>query len=146
MNELYYYILYTALYSFKLLYKSAGKCLTPSSRSCSPRDNDPLVLGDCTEKHFQFSFGSDGVLRHSCSGKMVCPGRKTQARKVSCQQSMFSSRRFIWASRFFSFFIAIVITVCLVSIIFWLSFSFAPAPLYLMTTLLKNTPSKCQHW
>ena len=79
---IYYYILYTALYSFKLLYKSAGKCLTPSSRSCSPRDNDPLVLGDCTEKHFQFSFGSDGVLRHSCSGKMVCPEEKRKRAKL----------------------------------------------------------------
>jgi len=51
-------------------------CLTPSNKSCSPPDNDPLVYvpGDkCSESHLQFSLGSDGVLRHSCSGKMVCP-------------------------------------------------------------------------
>ncbi|KAJ7386460.1 metalloendopeptidase [Desmophyllum pertusum] len=50
-------------------------CLTPSTKTCSPGDNDPLVYtgGSCSESHVQFTLGSDGVLRHSCSGKMVCP-------------------------------------------------------------------------
>ena len=50
-------------------------CLTPSSQSCSPNDNDRLIYkpGQCTESHFQFTLDADGVLRHSCSGKMVCP-------------------------------------------------------------------------
>ena len=134
------------MYSFKLLYKSKGKCLTPSSGSCSPGDNDPLVLGDCTKKHSQFSFGSDGVLRHSCSGKMVCPEEKRKrAKLIVSSRCSAQDASFEQTTGVFSFFIAIIITVCLVSIIFWLSFSFAPAPLYLMTTLLKNTPSKCQH-
>ena len=51
-------------------------CLTPSNKSCSPNDNDILIYkpgGLCSESHFQFTLGTDGVLRHSCSGKMVCP-------------------------------------------------------------------------
>ncbi|XP_066014989.1 uncharacterized protein [Pocillopora verrucosa] len=50
-------------------------CLTPLSQSCSPNDNDRLIYkpGQCTESHFQFTLDADGVLRHSCSGKMVCP-------------------------------------------------------------------------
>ncbi|KAL9951078.1 hypothetical protein ACROYT_G043674 [Oculina patagonica] len=51
-------------------------CLTPSNKTCSPGDNDPLIYisgGLCSESHLQFELGSDGVLRHTCSGKMVCP-------------------------------------------------------------------------
>ncbi|KAJ7351655.1 hypothetical protein OS493_036205 [Desmophyllum pertusum] len=51
-------------------------CLTPSNKTCSPGDNDPLVYISgslCSESHLQFTLGLDGVLRHSCSGKMVCP-------------------------------------------------------------------------
>ena len=51
-------------------------CLTPSNKTCSPGDNDPLIYirgGLCRESHLQFTLGSDGVLRHKCSGKMVCP-------------------------------------------------------------------------
>ncbi|KAL9951076.1 hypothetical protein ACROYT_G043672 [Oculina patagonica] len=51
-------------------------CLTPSDKTCSPGDNDPLIYisgGLCSESHLQFELGSDGVLRHTCSGKMVCP-------------------------------------------------------------------------
>ncbi|XP_066014963.1 zinc metalloproteinase-disintegrin-like atrase-A [Pocillopora verrucosa] len=50
-------------------------CLTPSSKSCSPRDNDPIIFvtgSRCSERHFQFIF-KDGLLRHACSGKLVCP-------------------------------------------------------------------------
>ena len=51
-------------------------CLTPRSKNCTPDDNDLLehASGDlCLESHFQFTLGADGVLRHTCSGKMVCP-------------------------------------------------------------------------
>ena len=51
-------------------------CLTPSSKSCSPRDNDPIIFvtgSRCSERHFQFTRGKDGLLRHACSGKLVCP-------------------------------------------------------------------------
>lgn len=51
-------------------------CLTPSNQTCSPGDNDRLIYvsgGLCRENHLQFMLGSDGVLRHECSGKMVCP-------------------------------------------------------------------------
>ena len=51
-------------------------CLTPSSKTCSPNDNENIIYarGDkCDGKHFQFTLESNGVLRHSCSGKMVCP-------------------------------------------------------------------------
>ncbi|PFX13518.1 Disintegrin and metalloproteinase domain-containing protein 9 [Stylophora pistillata] len=50
-------------------------CLTPTNQSCSPNDNDRLIYrpGECSESHFQFTLAADGVLRHSCSGKMVCP-------------------------------------------------------------------------
>ena len=51
-------------------------CLTPSDKTCSPGDNNPLIYisgGLCSERHLQFTLGSDGVLRHHCSGKMVCP-------------------------------------------------------------------------
>ncbi|XP_022804380.1 zinc metalloproteinase-disintegrin-like kaouthiagin-like [Stylophora pistillata] len=50
-------------------------CLTPRSKNCSPNDNDPIVYASgvlCSESHFQFTLGTDGVLRHTCSGKMVC--------------------------------------------------------------------------
>jgi len=50
-------------------------CLTPSSKTCSPGDNERLIYvgGLCRENHLQFTLGSDGVLRHDCSGNMVCP-------------------------------------------------------------------------
>ncbi|RMX44841.1 hypothetical protein pdam_00009262 [Pocillopora damicornis] len=51
-------------------------CLTTRSKNCTPDDNDLLeyASGDlCLESHFQFTLGADGVLRHTCSGKMVCP-------------------------------------------------------------------------
>jgi len=50
-------------------------CLTPSSKTCSPGDNELLIYvgGLCRENHLQFTLGSDGVLRHDCSGNMVCP-------------------------------------------------------------------------
>ena len=58
-----------------LMSYSLNLCLAPSSKTCSPTDNDPLVYvsgGSCKEKYVQFTLGSDGVLTHNCSGKMVC--------------------------------------------------------------------------
>ena len=57
-------------------YQINDLCLTPSSKTCSPIDNENIIYarGDkCDGKHFQFTLESNGVLRHSCSGKMVCP-------------------------------------------------------------------------
>lgn len=57
-------------------YKLDDLCLTPSSKTCSPNDSENIIYarGDnCDGKHFQFTLESNGVLRHSCSGKMVCP-------------------------------------------------------------------------
>lgn len=51
-------------------------CISPSNKTCSPSDNERLQYatgGLCRERHLQFTLGSDGLLRHSCSGKMVCP-------------------------------------------------------------------------
>ncbi|XP_027057790.1 uncharacterized protein LOC113684595, partial [Pocillopora damicornis] len=51
-------------------------CLAPSSKSCSPRDNELIIFvsgSRCSERHFQFTRGKDGLLRHACSGKLVCP-------------------------------------------------------------------------
>ena len=57
-------------------YQLDDLCLTPSSMTCSPFDNEIIIYarGDkCDGKHFQFTLESNGVLRHNCSGKMVCP-------------------------------------------------------------------------
>lgn len=65
-------------------------CLTPSNKTCSPPDNDRLVYvaGDkCSESHLQFSLGSDSVLRHSCSGKMVCPQNGNNGAKIVVSSS-----------------------------------------------------------
>ena len=75
----------TPLKSYRL-----NLCLTPSNKTCSPNDNDPLlyVAGDkCSESHLQFSLGSDGVLRHSCSGKMVCPEGSYNGAKIVVSSS-----------------------------------------------------------
>ena len=80
----------------------------------------------------------------------MCPeGKPKRAKLVVSSRCSAQDASFEQTTGFFSFFIAIVVAFFLGGgvIIFWLSFSFAPAPQYLMTrtTLLKNTPSKCQH-
>ena len=75
----------TPLKSYKL-----NLCLVPATKSCSPNDDDQLewASGDkCSESHFQFSLGADGVLRHSCSGKMVCPQGSRNGAKIVVSSS-----------------------------------------------------------
>ena len=70
----------TPLKSYKL-----NLCLVPATKTCSPNDDDQLewIAGDkCSESHLQFSLGADGVLRHSCSGKMVCPQGSGNGAKI----------------------------------------------------------------
>ena len=73
-------------------------CLTPSSKTCSPNDTENIIYarGDkCDGKHFQFTLESNGVLRHSCSGKMVCPtGSGNGASLVVSSSCLTSNSKF----------------------------------------------------
>ncbi|XP_073247149.1 uncharacterized protein [Porites lutea] len=75
----------TPLKSYGLNY-----CVTPSNKTCSPVNNDHLiyVAGDkCEDSHLQFSLDSNGVLRHSCSRKMVCPENGNNGAKILLSDS-----------------------------------------------------------
>ena len=53
-----------------------GHCVRPQEGSCSPKDGSYVIFskqGECTEDFMEFSLDEEGVLRHQCSGKMVCP-------------------------------------------------------------------------
>ena len=79
-------------------YELNNLCLTPSSKTCSPNDNENIIYarGDkCDGQHFQFTLESDGVLRHSCSGKMVCPtGSGNGASLVVSSSCLTSNSKF----------------------------------------------------
>ena len=79
-------------------YELNDLCLTPSSKTCSPNDNENIIYarGDkCDGKHFQFTLESNGVLRHSCSGKMVCPtGSGNGASLVVSSSCLTSNSKF----------------------------------------------------
>ena len=54
-----------------------GLCVKPQGiSSCSPPDGTELLYrapGQCQGTFDKFSLSPDGVLRHHCSGKKVCP-------------------------------------------------------------------------
>ena len=55
-----------------------GHCVKPQEGSCSPKDGSRVIFtekGECAEDFMEFSLDEEGVLRHHCSGKMVCPER-----------------------------------------------------------------------
>ena len=65
-------------------------CLTPRNKTCTPPEEDSLVYvaGDkCSENHLQFSLDSNGVLRHNCSGKMICPQSYSNGAKIVVSSS-----------------------------------------------------------
>ena len=46
------------------------------------------MAGDkCEDSHLQFSLDSNGVLRHSCSRKMVCPENGNNGAKILLSDS-----------------------------------------------------------
>lgn len=65
-------------------------CLTPSNKTCWPSDNEHLIWArsdKCAESHFQFTLEANGVLRHKCSGKMVCPQGSGNGAKIVVSSS-----------------------------------------------------------
>ena len=51
-------------------------CLKPEKSSCSPDDGSKIIFtngGECSEDFMKFNLDENGILRHHCSGKMVCP-------------------------------------------------------------------------
>ena len=65
-------------------------CLTSSNKTCWPSDNEHLIWarGDkCAESHFQFTLEANGVLRHKCSGRMVCPQGSGNGAKIVVSSS-----------------------------------------------------------
>lgn len=65
-----------------------GYCVQPEDGSCSPQDGTAIKFGEkgsCSNNFMEFSLDANGVLRHHCSGKMVCPenGNSGAAIKVN---------------------------------------------------------------
>ena len=56
---------------------ATGRCVEPESGDCSPAEGTPLVFkmadSTCSSAHMAFTFDFEGILRHKCSGMMVCP-------------------------------------------------------------------------
>ena len=53
-----------------------GYCVQPADGSCKPGDGTKIKFGKkglCTDSFMEFRLDANGVLRHHCSGKMVCP-------------------------------------------------------------------------
>ena len=53
-----------------------GYCVQPADGSCEPGDGTKIKFGEkgpCSDSFMEFSLDANGVLRHHCSGKMVCP-------------------------------------------------------------------------
>ena len=53
-----------------------GQCLQPDTADCAPPQDTPISLAwsqDCSaNRYMQFTYDSDGVLRHACSRMFVC--------------------------------------------------------------------------
>ncbi|XP_048584529.1 uncharacterized protein LOC5514577 [Nematostella vectensis] len=51
-------------------------CVVPQNASCSPHEGSRIVFRsgyECKEAYMEFSLDATGILRHTCSGRKVCP-------------------------------------------------------------------------
>ncbi|XP_032229700.2 uncharacterized protein LOC5505409 [Nematostella vectensis] len=51
-------------------------CVVPTNASCSPHEGSRIVFrpgNECKQAYMEFSLDATGILRHTCSGRKVCP-------------------------------------------------------------------------
>ena len=65
------------------LLQASGMCIKPQRGNCRPPDGTILTLTQtkpCDKSHMQFTLSADGILKHHCSGKMVCPRKPAKGK------------------------------------------------------------------